>query len=425
MPLLEPARDKAAYGGRGSGKSHFFAGLMIEDALAAPGETGAGLRALCIREVQKDLSQSAKALIEKKLSDFGLGERDGFRVFRDVIQTPGDGIIIFKGMNDYSADSVKSLEGFTRAWWEEAHTATAKSVMLLRPTMRAAGAQMWWSWNPSRRADPVDVMFRGPEIPTGAVVVRANWSDNPWFTAELEQERQDCLRMTPDDYAHVWEGDYVTVVSGAYYASALAEARREGRIGNVARDPLLEVRAYWDIGGTGARADATAIWLVQFAGREIRWLDHYEASGQPLEAHVQWLRSRGYPVTTCVLPHDGATHDRVFSVSYESALQQAGFNVVVIPNQGRGAAAARIEALRRIFPSCWFNEATTAAGLDALGWYHERRDDRRGIGLGPEHDWSSHSADAAGLVAVAYADHGPRPDAAKYEQLLTGGHWLA
>lgn len=405
QPLLKPSRDKAAFGGRGSGKSHFFAGLMIEDSLAAPGEMGAGLRSLCIREVQKDLSQSAKALLEKKLHDFGLGERDGFKVFKDVIQTPKDGVIIFKGMNDYSADSVKSLEGFTRSWWEEAHTASEKSVMLLRPTMRATGAQMWWSWNPSRKLDPVDAMFRGAEVPTGAAVVRANWSDNPWFTAELEQERQDCLRMKPDDYAHVWDGDYVTVMSGAYYASALAEARRENRIGRVARDPLLEVRAYWDIGGTGAKADATAIWLVQFVGKEVRWLDHYEAVGQPLEAHVQWLRSRGYPVPTCVLPHDGANHEKVFAVSYESALRQAGFNVVVIPNQGRGAASARIEALRRLFPSCWFNEETTGGGLDALGWYHEKRDDQRGIGLGPEHDWSSHSADAAGLVAVAHSAH--------------------
>lgn len=423
LPLLEPARDKAAFGGRGSGKSHFFAGLMIEDSLAAPGETGAGLRSLCIREVQKDLSQSAKALLEKKLSDFGLGGRDGFKVFKDVIQTPKDGVIIFKGMNDYSADSVKSLEGFTRSWWEEAHTATAKSVMLLRPTMRAPGAQMWWSWNPSRKVDPVDAMFRGEELPTGAAVVRASWSDNPWFTAELEQERQDCLRMKPDDYAHVWDGDYVTVQSGAYFARHLAEAKAQGRIGHVAADPLLETRAYFDIGGTGARADATAIWLVQFVGKEVRVLDYYEASGQPLAAHAAWLRDSG--VKTVVLPHDGGTHDKVYAVSYESALTEAGFNVIVIPNQGRGAANARIEAVRRLFPQIWFNAATTEAGRDALGWYHEKRDEARNIGLGPEHDWSCHGADAFGLMAVAHADHGPAPDAAKYEKYMTGGHWLA
>ncbi|WP_082724682.1 PBSX family phage terminase large subunit [Paracoccus aminovorans] len=411
VPLLTASRYAGVWGGRGSGKSHFFAGQIVEDSLAAPGEMGEGLKTVCIREVQKSLKHSAKSLIEGKLVQFGLGERDGFKVFNEVIQTPGDGLMIFQGMQDHTADSIKSLEGFHRAWVEEAQSLSALSMGLLRPTIRwedkkrGLTSRLMFSWNPRRKADPVDMMLRGPEVPSGATVVRANWSDNPWFPDVLEQERQDCLRQTPDEYQHIWEGGYATIVSGAYYAKALAEARRENRIGRVARDPLLEVRAYWDIGGTGAKADATAIWLVQFVGKEVRWLDHYEAVGQPLEAHVQWLRSRGYQVTTCVLPHDGANHEKVFAVSYESALRQAGFNVVVIPNQGRGAASARIEALRRLFPSCWFNEETTGGGLDALGWYHEKRDDQRGIGLGPEHDWSSHSADAAGLVAVAHAAH--------------------
>ena len=106
MPLLNPARYKGAYGGRGSGKSHFFAEKLIDDSLAEPGECGTGLNSVCIREIQKDLNQSSKLLIENKLSDFRLTERDGFKVFRDVIQTPGDGLMIFKGMNDYNGDSI-------------------------------------------------------------------------------------------------------------------------------------------------------------------------------------------------------------------------------------------------------------------------------------------------------------------------------
>ncbi len=74
----------------------------------------------------------------------------------------------------------------------------------------------------------------------------------------------------------------------------------------------------------------------------------------------------------------------------------------MIPNQGMGAAAMRIEAVRRLLPKCWFNEATTEAGRDALGFYHEKRDDSRSVGLGPEHDWSSHAADAFGLMCVTY-----------------------
>ena len=403
-PLLVPSRYKGGWGGRGSGKSHFFAEKLIEDCMAEPGETGEGMRAVCIREVQKDLAQSSKALIESKLTQYGIGEADGFKVFRDVIETPGDGLMIFKGMNDYTADSIKSLEGFKRAWWEEAQTATQHSLNLLRPTLRAAGSELWFGWNPRRRTDPIDVMLRGAEKPTGAVVVKANWRDNPWFPAELEQERIDCLRMQADQYDHIWEGGYVTVADGAYYAKSLAEAQTSGRIGRVPADPLMTYRVFVDIGGTGARADAFTMWVAQFIGLEIRVLDYYEAVGQPLSTHLAWLRTKGYTAdkSKIWLPHDGSTQDKVHDVSYESALKQAGYEVEVVPNQGKGAAKARVEAGRRWFGSMWFNADTTEAGRDALGWYHEKRDEARGIGLGPDHDWSSHGADSFGLMCVVY-----------------------
>lgn len=421
IPLLQPARYKGAWGGRGSGKSHFFAGSLIEDSLAEPGETGEGLRSVCIREVQKDLAQSSKLLIETKLKDFGLGEPHGFKIFRDRIETPRDGLIIFKGMSDYTADSIKSLEGFKRAWWEEAQTATARSLNLLRPTLRAAGSELWFSWNPCRKCDPVDMMLRGEEKPTGATVVRANWKDNPWLTDELKQERLDCLRMQPDQYDHIWEGGYVTVIDGAYYAQSLTVAKQEGRIGKVAFDPLMTVRLFFDIGGTGAKADACSIWPVQFVGREIRTRDYYEAVGQPLSTHINWLRSKGYgPDRAQIwLPHDGATQDKVFSVSYESALRDAGYDVTVVPNQGKGAAAARIEAGRRRFPLIWFDEESTEGGRAALGWYHEKKDEARNIGLGPEHDWASHGADSFGLMCVAYEEPQVYSQPIKYRNVGT------
>ena len=424
VPLLEPARDKVAKGGRGSGKSHFFGGLMVEDSLAEPGNSGGeGLRSVCIREVQKDLAQSAKLLIEGKLSSFRLGEADGFRVYEDCISTPGDGLIIFKGMNNYTADSIKSLEAFKRSWWEEAHTATQRSINLLRPTMRAPGSQLWWSYNPNRKVDPVDVMFTGPEKPTGAVVVTANWRDNPWFTAELEQERLDCLRMQPDQYGHIWEGEHVSVVEGAYFASALTQAKAEKRIGRVAADPLMTYRAFWDIGGTGAKADACSIWIAQFIGREIRVINYYEAKGQPLAAHVNWLRASGYKDALCVLPHDGATNEKIYDISFESVLREAGFEVEVVPNQGKGAAKQRIEAARRLFPSIWFSE-NTQPGIDALGWYHEKLDETRNIGLGPEHDWSSHAADAFGLMCISYEAPEEREREAFPHYATGAGGWM-
>lgn len=407
-PLLGPARYKGAHGGRGSGKSHFFAGLMVEDHLAEK-----GMLSVCIREVQKTLADSSKRLLEGKLKDFRLGEADGFKVFRDVIQTPGDGAIIFQGMQDHTAESIKSLEGFKRAWWEEAQTASIRSLNLLRPTIRAPGSELWFSWNARLKQDPVDVMLRGAEKPTGAAVVEANWRDNPWFTDELEQERLDCLRMQADQYDHIWEGGYLSVASGAYFAKHLNAAKAEGRIGRVAPDPLMTYRAFIDIGGTGARADAFTIWIAQFIGREIRVLDYYEAVGQPASAHLAWMREKGYTPGRCQvwLPHDGETKDKVYDASYQGFFTQAGYEVTVIGNQGRGAASMRIEAARRLFPSMWFNEATTEGGRAALGWYHEKRDETRGIGLGPDHDWSSHGADSFGLMAVAYEQPTKQDDA--------------
>jgi len=360
--------------------------------------------AVCIREVQKTLAQSSKRLIESKLATFGLGEADGFKVFRDVIETPGDGLIGFQGMQDHTAESIKSLEGYRRAWVEEAQGLSQRSLTLLRPTIRAAGSEIWASWNPTRKNDPIDVLLRGAAPPTGSVVLRANWSDNPWFPAELEQERQDDMRDRPDSYEHIWDGDYVKVTEGAYFAAQLTDAKIKGRIGNVSADPLMTLRAIWDIGGTGAKADACSIWICQFIGREIRVLDHYTAQGQPLAAHVNWLRENGYGKALCILPHDGASNDKVYDVSYESALRDAGFEVTVVPNQGKGAAMQRVEAARRLFPSIWFNEKTTEAGREALGAYHEKKDEIRGIGLGPNHDWSSHDADSFGLMCVVYEE---------------------
>lgn len=361
-----------------------------------------GFRGLCCREVQKSLKESAHKLIADKIASHNLGKR--FDVQETQIKTPGGGLIVFAGLQDHTSESIKSYEGFDVAWVEEAQTVSAKSLNLLRPTIRSPGSELWFSWNPRRKVDAVDMMFRNGDLPTDALVVRANWDNNQWFPDELEQERLDCYRQQPDQYEHIWNGDYVTVAEGAYYARALTDAKAEGRIGRVSFDPLMTIRLFFDIGGTGARADACSIWPAQFIGTEIRTRDYYEAVGQPLATHVNWMRSKGFTPDRAEvwLPHDGATQDKVFAVSYESAFRDAGYTVNIIPNQGKGAAAARVEAGRRLFPSIWFDEATTVAGRDALGWYHERKDEARGIGLGPEHDWASHGADSFGAMCVAH-----------------------
>jgi phage terminase large subunit len=395
-PLLAPARYKGAYGGRGSGKSHFFGELLVEDCLIEP-----GMLAICLREVQKTLAQSSKRLIETKIRDLGVGSE--FRVFTDKIETPGDGLIVFQGMQDHTADSIKSLEGFKRAWIEEAQTFSSRSLSLLRPTIRAPGSEIWASWNPRRKVDAIDEFLRAKK-PDSAAVVNANWRDNPFWSQELEDERKLDLALYPERYDHIWEGAYATAFEGAYFARQLTEARQQRRITKVAQDPLLPIRAYVDIGGSGATADAFVIWIVQFVGGAINVLDYYESVGQVLGFHVDWLRSHGWDKAKIFLPHDGVNENNLTGKRYADHLRDAEFDVTVIPNQGRGAAAMRIEAVRRVFPKVWFNETTTEAGRDALGFYHERKDEQRNVGLGPEHDWSSHGADAFGLMAISYEE---------------------
>ncbi|WP_425061854.1 phage terminase large subunit [Roseovarius confluentis] len=377
--------------------------MGIEDAVRFPGDYGEGLRWLCCRETQKSLKESAKYLIEKKIGDLGLGGQ--FKIFREVIETPGDGLIVFTGLADHTAESVKSYENFHRAWIEEAQGVTDRSLTLLRPTIRAEGSEIWASWNPSRPTDAIDQLLRGDRKPPNATVVQALWSDNPWFPKELNDERENDLNLWPEKYGHIWQGEYATVLEGAYYARHLTEAQLAGRIGPLSTDDLLKTYAFWDLAGTSDKSDAVAIWIAQQRGDEIRVLDYYEAIGQPFDVHVGWLRKH-WPDAFNVLPHDGHKHDTVYSVTPRGFLSDAGFGVHVVPNQGRGAALQRIDALRRIFPRLRFNDEKTKGGREALGWYHEKKDENRGIGLGPDHDWSSHAADAAGLLAIWFEMHG-------------------
>ena len=303
---------------------------------------------------------------------------------------------------------------------DEAEPVSEEAWQTLIPTLREEDSELWVTWNPKRKGSATDLRFKGSTDPR-TKIVEMSWRDNPWFPAILERVRVKDLDERPDQYEHIWEGGYAKIMAGAYFARQIAEMKAQGRLSRVAADPLMTIRAVWDIGGTGAKADATAIWICQFVGREIRVLDYYEAQGQPLAAHVQWLKDNKYGKALCILPHDGVSNDRVYSVSYEGALRDAGFEVRTIPNQGTGAASLRIEAVRRMFPSIWMNETTTEAGLYALGAYHAKRDEVRGIDLGPNHDLSSHAADAFGLMCVTYETPetpGQKPKARDYSHVV-------
>lgn len=234
-------------------------------------------------------------------------------------------------------------------------------------------------------------------------VAKDDWFDLRLKASEtglIPSEELDALKsqMSANEYRREFECDFDAAVEGAYYAESLEQARNEKRIGIVPADPLMKYRAFWDLGV----ADACVIWIAQFVGREIRVLNYYEVEGQPLAAHLNWLRDNGYGSALCVLPHDGAARDKVSAIRFEDHIRAAGFEVETVPNAGVGADMKRIEAARRLFPAIWFNEATTRDGIHCLAGYHEKRDEKRGVGLGPDHDRYSHGADAFGLMAVAY-----------------------
>lgn len=201
LPLLKPARHKAAYGGRASGKSHFFAELLVEEHITEKLDT------VCVREVQSSIKLSVKRLIESKIQKLGVGHM--FEVQDQVIKCPHGGLIAFTGMQSHTAESIKSLEGFKRCWVEEAQAMSQRSIDLLIPTvMRTEGAEMLWSWNPDLPTDPVDVLFRGDHPPLKSAVVEVCYRDNPWLLPELLLDIERDRERDPDKFAHVWLGEY-------------------------------------------------------------------------------------------------------------------------------------------------------------------------------------------------------------------------
>lgn len=200
LPLLQPSRYKGIYGGRGSGKSHFFAELLIEKQLMTKTD------AVCIRENQKSLDQSVKKLLEEKIVSMNAGAY--FEVQDAKIKNVLGGVTIFQGMASHTADSIKSLQGYSIAWVEEAQTLSQKSLDMLRPTLRNPESELWFSWNPRQSTDPVDALLRCDMPPPDAIVLCANHDDNPYFPDVLRMEMDYDLRRDPDKYAHVWMGEY-------------------------------------------------------------------------------------------------------------------------------------------------------------------------------------------------------------------------
>jgi phage terminase large subunit len=409
-PLLQPARYKAAYGGRGGAKSHFFAEQLVLRCYAAK------TRAVCIREVQNTIRESVRQLLIDKIQALGLGSF--FDPKEGEIRGRNGSLIVFKGMQTYNAENIKSLEDFDIAWVEEAQTFSEKSLRLLRPTIRKDGSEIWFSWNPRHDTDAVDKFFRGGAKPTGSIVCPVNWYDNPWFPQVLVDEKDQDYANDPEMAEHVWGGGYEIITEAAYYAKHIAAAEREGRVGFYPHLPDLPVYTGWDLGVD----DYTAIWFLQIIdGVRVRIIDYLESSGlgaddiladglpeytrdlqDRIAKMVEIGRPKPYAYQRHFLPHD--IGNREWGAGAKTRIETLVGLGVPLDSIHRGVAQdpeERINATRRLLPACEFHQSKRVMlGLSRLRRYSRKFNEHLGTYLGPLKDGNDHGSDAFGEFAV-------------------------
>lgn len=409
-PFLDPARYKAAYGGRGGAKSHFFASHLIVKAHAKP------LRAACIREVQNSIRESVRQLLIDKIRQFGWSHHFNVKE-REIVSRWGEPII-FKGMQSYNAANVKSLEGVDICWTEEAQSLSARSLEMLRPTIRKPGSELWFSWNPEFETDAVDAFFRGGQPPPDAVIREVNWRDNPWFPDVLREEYEHDTASDPERAEHIWEGGYNVVSEAAYYARQIFALEKAGRVGAHAYDDSVPVDTSWDIGVD----DNTSIWFMQNHGTHVTVIDFWEISGAGAEeivasampemnpdvsaryaAMADLGRERSFEYGRHYLPHDvGVREWGAGARTRIETLMGLGLR-----NIHRGVATSpddRVNAVRRLLPQMYFADTPRVrAGLNHLRRYSRRRNEQLGVYVGPLKDGHDHASDAFGEYAINVA----------------------
>ena len=198
-----PVRWRAAYGGRGSAKSHSLAAALL-----VKGVQGT-LRVGCYREIQKSIKDSVKRLLDDKIRDMELSEWYE-STDTEIRGKRNNTLFIFNGLRS-NPDAVKSTEGLDVAAVFEANKVSQRSWDLLIPTVRKPGSEIWAEWNPESPEDPIDKLLRNPiGPPPGSIVRRVNWYDNPFFPEVLKRDLEWDKSRDMDKYLHVWEGEYLT-----------------------------------------------------------------------------------------------------------------------------------------------------------------------------------------------------------------------
>ena len=384
QPLLSPARYKIVHGGRGSAKSWSVARILLLRGLKSR------RRVLCARETQRSIAESVHHLLASQVSALGL--ESYYRVQESGIYGLNGSEFAFAGLRQQGVVNIKSYEDFDDVWVEEAQVVTKKSWDTLIPTIRKPGSEIWATLNADLDTDETYQRFI-EHPPEGAVVIKLNWRDNPWFPPELEAERVAWLARDPEGYRNVWEGEPRSVVEGAIYKNEIVKVIEQRRVRPVPHDPLLKVHTIWDLGWN----DSTAIIMVQRSSSEVRVIDYIEGNQRTLVDYVSDLETRKYRWGTDYLPHDGRSRNLQTGKSPEEVLRGLGRTVEVIPamdvEQGIGAA-------RLMFGRCYFQEGKTDRLLDCLKRYRRRVNQTTGQAEGPLHDEYSHGADAFRGLAV-------------------------
>ena len=319
LPLLEPMRYKGARGGRAAGRSHFFAELAVERMVTEP-----NLRVVCIREVQRSLKFSAKSLVELKIAAMGVGHLFDIKT-TEIRRLGGTGVMIFEGMQDHTADSIKSLENFGVAWLEEAHSISKRSLSLLLPTIRAEGSEIWFSWNPDLPTDPVDVFFA--DDPKGSVCVHATYKDNPFLPDVMRIEAERMKVADPNEYEHVWAGGYFLGGAGRVYSNFVNRPYPIGNIHEGVSDTAGSHEIY--VGMDFNVNPMSAVVAVKVA-RECHVIDSIALDTSNTEEMAQELRTR-YPNRRIIICPDPAGRARKTSAPVGQTdftiLEAAGFEV--------------------------------------------------------------------------------------------------
>lgn len=403
--LFRRARYKVLYGGRGGAKSWGVARALL---LMGAQRT---LRVVCLREFQKSIADSVHALLKSQIEALGLS---GFYVVRETyIEAPNGTLFTFHGLR-HNVANIKSLEGADIAWVEEGQTTSKSSWEVLIPTIRKDGSEIWVTFNPVLEQDETYQRFV-VKPPPGAVVVKVNWSDNPWVPSVLIDEKDLLQSRDPDAYLNIWEGHCRMTLDGAIYAAELREAvERITHVPYVAGKP---VHTAWDLG----HADSTSIWFYQVAGLgEVRVIDFVQDSQKKMAYYLAELQKRGYVYGTMFMPHDAESQHLSADKTPAGLARAAGYTVRVLP---RTPLSLGIDTARTLFPNAWFDKDKCADGLNALRHYRYDVDpDTQQFSAQPLHDEHSHAADAFRYLALAFKE--PKKERKPMKHAPTG-NWMA